>query len=501
MWYLILAVIVALVVVGCASIWFLDSRVNRPELLLDFLKHACANPVVVGQLTIVFEGKSYTLGSPRPPLRPIVVRVHDVRFFGHVLTYRNLGMGESYMFGWFDLDPGTSEKPYADLYGMLSFFFVNGMDKKGRSPPPFWLVLRCLSPWLVYKIKGHKHAIDVHYNENPEMYRDMLGATQGYTCGYTTHENSALPASWRNELNPVAVSPKDVPPIKSFKDIEHLCVQPTDVPGFAEPRSEFLLHPLDLPELDLRLDTDGLQRAKFDRVCRKLRLRPGQRLLDMGCGYGGFLMHAAKHYGIQGVGFCITQQMIDGATAAAKAAGLEDRLKFIFGDLTLLNTFPDATFDAIASIGCMEHVHRHEYTFVFTRFQALLKHDGMILLHMLCSPQKPNVQDAFIQTYLFPNSNQAIASELLHELEIRTMRILDVEDIGSNYCYTLHCWWTNLKKHFDAHPGKYSFAYQKMMEYYLLGCKAMSAHGSGTVQQILATKNSRSKFRALYRYS
>jgi cyclopropane fatty-acyl-phospholipid synthase-like methyltransferase len=490
---LILAAVAAIVVGVIVALLLLGSTVKSPELFMDFLK--LTSPQMLGSFTLVYAGKSFTLGTPRPPYRPVVLRVHDPRFFGHVLTYRNLGLGEAYMFGWFDLDPGTPENPNADLYDMFTLFFVNGVDRKGRAKPPVWLFFRTLSVWLVYKFHGHKRAIDVHYNENPEMYRDMLGTTQAYTCGYVTSGNSALPNEWRSKLTPVVVDPQHVPPIHSLQDIEHLCVQTG-----SEAMSEYLVHPLDCPNLDLHLDLDGIQRAKFDRVCRKLRLRPGQRLLDMGCGYGGFLIHAAKHYGIHGVGFAITQQMIDGAVTAARAEGVSDQLKFHRGDLSSLNMFEDS-FDAISAIGLFEHVHNYEYTVVFDRMQALLKHDGMLMLHMMCSPTKPNHSDSFIQTYVFPNSHQNLVSDLMPQLEIRSMRVLDMEDISHHYTYTLHCWWTNLKRHFDGHPGKYPFAYQKMMEYYLLSCKAMSAHGSCGLQQILVCKNSRGQFRGIHRYS
>ena len=202
-----------------------------------------------------------------------------------------------------------------------------------------------------------------------------------------------------------------------------------------------------------------------------------------------------RTYGVTVVAFCNSAQMIEGAKAAARESGLTDRCQFVHSDLSILAQLADAgkePFDAITSIGVFEHVHEYEYKMVFDALKTLLKADGNLLLHMMCSPVKPNQPDPWIQMYIFPNSHQNLLSNLAHELEIRDLAIIDVEDIAKHYTYTLDCWWRNLKVHFDANPGRYTTSYMKMMEYYLLSLKAVSAHGFGTLQHILVSLDSQS---------
>lgn len=311
-----------------------------------------------------------------------------------------------------------------DIYDLIAFFIINRINDITRGKrPSLSLRIRSFSSYLYYKLIGSRSMRHlVHYNENPDMYRDMLGRTQAYTCGFTTSANSALPDDWRSrQWAPRCGDSSDVDDLKvTLLQTADLCALSRDDPL----RSEFMLHPFDTP-FDLKLDLDGMQTAKFDRICRKLQLRPGQRLLDIGCGYGCFSIHAAKYYGVQVTAFAATSQMVEGAIANARAEGVAEKCRFFVAEVAAaLNSLPAESFDAVAAIGFMEHVLPPRYNFIFDRIHALLRHDGKVLLHMMCSSEKPNRPDAFIQTYVFPMSNQNVASDLLERLEVTPLAFL-----------------------------------------------------------------------------
>ena len=254
---------------------------------------------LVGSWTIIFEGQAYTFGTATPPYRPIVMHVKDRRFFAHVLTYRNLGLGEAFMNEWFILDAGTPQQPQGDIYDLFTFILINRLDESIRNKiPSNSLVVRALLVYIAHRVRGHQRNIDVHYSENREMYRDMLGATEAYTCGFVNEHNSILPAHFRGSANyePVVCTSwepgqLDDPNSNVSAVMAGLLYAQPPAPGEKLPPSEFRVHPLDL-HIDLQLDIDEIQRAKFDRICKKLQLRPGQRLLEIGCGYGGFSLYA-----------------------------------------------------------------------------------------------------------------------------------------------------------------------------------------------------------------
>jgi len=392
-----------------------------PELFIDFFR---LQSTAIGSFTFKFLGKSYHVGDRNPLYRPIVMVIKDHRFFPHVITYRNLGLGEAFMKGWYEFEPGTPERPNGDLYDLASFFCINHVDQTSLKRVPWTLMARAFATWLLYKLQGHKKVIDMHYGENPEMYRAMLGGTQTYTCGYVAASNSGLPDDFRRRVMPKRATEALDPASVDVRNFPSITAQDPDSEGNL-PRSESLVHPL---------DTGGMQNAKYDRICQKLQLRPGQRLLDIGCGYGGFIVYAAKHYGVHGIGFAVTEQMVEGARANAKQNGVADVCSFHCSDLKFLTTLPNECVDAIGSIGVFEHVHEYEYPLVFDHMRRILKPDGLVLLHMLCSPEKPNKKDAFIQTYIFPNSHQNLMSDILHEIEVGCCLLHALVNALSSHC-------------------------------------------------------------------
>jgi cyclopropane-fatty-acyl-phospholipid synthase len=231
---------------------------------------------------------------------------------------------------------------------------------------------------------------------------------------------------------------------------------------------------------------DQLQINKMDRICRKLRLQSGERLLDIGCGYGGLLIHAAKNYGVLGTG--VTNSRDHAACGNERIAehGLNGRADIHYADFTTLQ----GTYDKVVSVGMMEHVPRREYKQYFRKLARLLSPQGMGLVHTLGANAPKNIHDPFFQKYIFPNSNQPKLSEITAGLESQGLAILDVENMIRHYGHTAMRW----REHFERNRGqlnseKYDDRFIRMWEYYL-ACGVAAAFASDTaLYQVLFTKD------------
>lgn len=231
-----------------------------------------------------------------------------------------------------------------------------------------------------------------------------------------------------------------------------------------------------------------LQEHKYDRVCQKLQLRNGDRLLDIGCGWGGLIIHAAQNYGVQAHGVSPAENQVGKAVARAKSLGLESRVTAQVADFRDIT----GTYDKIASVGMFEHLYPHEHAAYFEKINSLLTDDGIGLLHFMGCTTDKNDPDPFIQTYIYPGSTHPQLSLALKNLERQKLAVLDVENIARHYLPTAQYWSERFQASKDRlDPAKYDARFVRMFEYlmavYIAGCEALV---SG-VFQVLYTKNFR----------
>jgi len=229
---------------------------------------------------------------------------------------------------------------------------------------------------------------------------------------------------------------------------------------------------------------EQMQRNKFDRICQKLELRPGDRLLDIGCGFGGLLIHAATHYGAVGVGVTNSRRHCARGQDNVVAAGLAGRVDIRFDDFTRLRD----RFDRVVSVGMMEHVPRREFRRYFAAIARVLAPEGRGLVHTIgCSGTK-NHHDPFIQKYIFPGSGQPRLSEIAIGLERERLAILDVENIVRHYGHTILRWLANFREHRSAlDPRRYDDRFCRMFEYYFHCGIAAAFAAESAVFQVLFT--------------
>ncbi|GMQ86696.1 MAG: class I SAM-dependent methyltransferase [Acidimicrobiia bacterium] len=200
--------------------------------------------------------------------------------------------------------------------------------------------------------------------------------------------------------------------------------------------------------------SDTLEQAqlrKLDLICRKLELAPGQRLLDVGCGWGALVVHAATEYGATAVGVTLSGEQADSATQLAKEAGVDDRVTILQRDYREV----DGIFDAIASIGMFEHVGVNQLGTYFTSLKNLLTPDGVLLNHGIVTRDRRRRQlrlrkeNSFVSTYVFPDGELETVGEVIGMAEDAGFELRDAESLRSSYALTLRNWVANLESNHD----------------------------------------------------
>jgi cyclopropane-fatty-acyl-phospholipid synthase len=192
------------------------------------------------------------------------------------------------------------------------------------------------------------------------------------------------------------------------------------------------------PEVDL----DQAQEQKLELICRKLRLSSGQRLLDLGCGWGGLIMYAARHYGVDATGITLSQPQADLANQRIQAAGLADRCRVLVRDYRELEE-PES-YDRIVSVGMFEHVGAAMLPEYFNRALRLLRPGGVFLNHGIAegrrAEQAPPLETSFSQSYVFPDGELVPIHVTLQAAEGSHFEVRDVESLREHYALTLRHW-------------------------------------------------------------
>lgn len=184
------------------------------------------------------------------------------------------------------------------------------------------------------------------------------------------------------------------------------------------------------------------QDKKIDHILRKIRLQPGQRLLDIGCGWGALVLRAAQHWGARCVGITLSQQQAELATERVRAAGLQDRIEIRLQDYRDVD---EAPFDRITSVGMFEHVGIGHLATYFGRLRELLVPDGWVMNHGITSTDAHDGEVAlggggFIERYVFPHGELPHMGTLLRSLQQGGLEAFDVENLRRHYARTLTCW-------------------------------------------------------------
>ena len=340
--------------------------------------------------------------------KPWDIQIHDSRFYDRVLREKELGLGESYMDGWWDCEA---------IDQMIARIFL--ADLPSKISGNLKLALHALRAKL-FNLQSKRRAFEVgehHYDLGNDLYEAMLDSRMNYTCAY-----------WRD----------------------------------AE-------------------DLDAAQEAKLDLVCRKIGLEPGMRVLELGCGWGSFAKYAAETYGAEVVGVTVSKEQVKLGNERCEGLPVEIKLQD-YRDVS-------GTYDAVISIGIMEHVGYKNYRTYMEVADRCLKDDGIAFVHTIGSNTSTIYANAWTTRYIFPNGMLPSIAQLAKAMEgIFIME--DWHNIGPHYDKTLMAWhrnfeaaWPELRK-----QSKYDERFYRMWRYYLLSSAGGFRARSTQLWQIVMTK-------------
>jgi cyclopropane-fatty-acyl-phospholipid synthase len=235
---------------------------------------------------------------------------------------------------------------------------------------------------------------------------------------------------------------------------------------------------------------DDAQRDKLDLVCAKLGLRPGMRLLDVGCGWGSLAIHAASHYGVSVVGVTVSQEQAALARQRVERAGLIGSIEIRIQDY---RDVADGPYQAISSVGMSEHVGRSQLAVYAQTLMGLLSPGGRLLNHAIMSVRSlpaPTSKDrpGFIDSYIFPDGQILPLSTTLHALEHAGLEVRDVEALREHYVLTLRAWVDNLRDNWDPALTHVAQPRARTWLLYLAASALAFDHGNLTIHQVLAVK-------------
>jgi cyclopropane-fatty-acyl-phospholipid synthase len=231
---------------------------------------------------------------------------------------------------------------------------------------------------------------------------------------------------------------------------------------------------------------DDAQRDKLELICRKLGLRPGLRLLDVGCGWGSLVIHAAREHGVRALGVTLSVEQAEYARKAAIRAGVSDAVEIRVQDWRDLD---DEPFDAIASIGMAEHLGQEQWAEYAGRLRDLLVPGGRLLNHQIVRrPGNRRAGRTFIDAYVFPDSELLPLASVVAAIEDADLEVRDVENLREHYARTLRSWVANLEGSWHRAKDLAGAGRARVWRLYMTGSALAFDAGRLGVTQVLAVR-------------
>ncbi|MEM9161693.1 MAG: class I SAM-dependent methyltransferase [Cyanobacteria bacterium P01_F01_bin.4] len=310
-----------------------------------------------------------------------------------------------------------------NLVELIGMFYRNQVYSKASQKLTVPLVLKVITQRLKTvprSIQNSRKNVQYHYDLGNDFYQLFLDPTLTYSCGYQLH--------------------------------------PTD-------------------------DLETMQRQKYEVICRKLALKPGETVIDIGCGWGGMLIYAAQHYGISGTGITLSQEQAKLAKERIAEHGLSDRIKIEIIDYREV----EGQYDKFVSIGMFEHVGKSGFATFMEQSKALLKPHGIGMLHTIVTESNER-NGPWVDKYIFPGGYAPQLHEISREMRAAKLSIAHCENFKPHYAETLKRWCENFTAKRDqvaALSPLYNERFQRMWYLYLQSFEASFRYGSLHVYQIL----------------
>ncbi|GAC1379239.1 MAG: class I SAM-dependent methyltransferase [Marmoricola sp.] len=229
------------------------------------------------------------------------------------------------------------------------------------------------------------------------------------------------------------------------------------------------------------------QFEKYDLIARKLALKPGQRLLDVGCGWGGMVRHAAQHYGVKALGVTLSREQAEWAQAAIKEQGLDDLAEVRFMDY---RDVTESDFDAVSSIGLTEHIGIANYPAYFSFLRDKLRPQGRLLNHCITrSHNRREGTGAFIDRYVFPDGELTGSGHIITVAQDVGLEVQHEENLRMHYAKTLAGWNRNLRENWDECVAEVGEATARVWGLYIAGSRMGFETNEIQLHHVLATRN------------
>ncbi len=236
---------------------------------------------------------------------------------------------------------------------------------------------------------------------------------------------------------------------------------------------------------------EDAQAAKLELVCQKLALQPGMRLLDVGCGWGSMVMHAAQHHGVEAVGVTLSHEQAMVATKWVADAGLADRVQIREQDYRDVD---DGPYDAISSIGMFEHVGAEQLGRYFGHLHELVRPGGRLLNHGISRPRlpgryRPRIGDrTFIGRYVFPDGELCDVGSVITAMQAAGLEARHMESLREHYARTLRHWVANLERHWDEAVAEAGAGRARVWRLYMAASAINFEVGGISVHQVLGVR-------------
>jgi len=252
-----------------------------------------------------------------------------------------------------------------------------------------------------------------------------------------------------------------------------------------------------------RRDARG-RAGRYELICRKLDLREGMRLLDVGCGWGGMALHAARRHGASVVGVTLSSRQVEWAQKAVADAGLADRVEIRLQDY---RDVLDGPFDAISSIGMFEHVGLRNLGLYFQRLYRLLRPGGRLLNHGIGRPARPGARmrggvpvtprrfarRSFIDRYVFPDGELHEVGAVVSTMQAAGFEVRHLESLREHYAVTLRAWVANLEANWEEAVAEVGSARARVWRLYMAASALNFEAGRTQVHQVLAVRADRGR--------
>ena len=247
------------------------------------------------------------------------------------------------------------------------------------------------------------------------------------------------------------------------------------------------------PEDDLTIE--AAQQAKMDHVCRKLQLRPGDRVAEAGCGWGGLARHMALNYGAKVSSWNVSAEQIQYATDRAKAEGYDDRVTYVLDDYRNIT----GEYDAFVSVGMLEHVGLDNYTELGSVVDRCLTQNGRALVHTI-GRNRPRLMNAWIEKRIFPGAYPPTLKEMMEIFEPNRFSVLDVENLRLHYAKTLAHWLARYDASDEQVQAEFGEDFARAWRLYLAGSQAAFLAGGLQLFQVVFTRERNNELAATRRH-